>query len=66
MKVGRIKRLRMVRAFWRALGDKEHNSVLVVAHECGYVRIASGTMSNEELKAMEADVPSEGGYDHGR
>ena len=64
MKIGRIRRLGIAFSFWRALGDKDCNSVLVVVHECGFADILSGNLPVDMLKTIRKNTES-AGYDYG-
>jgi len=55
----------MAYAFWKALGAKNHNSVLAVVHESSFVSIASGDMTEDAVKSLRTDIESARGYDHG-
>lgn len=66
MKIGWILRLRMAYAFWKALGAKNHNSMLAVVHESGFASISSGDLTEEAVKSLKTDISSARGYDHER
>jgi len=63
MRIGRIRRLRITYAFWKALGAKNHNFAMAVVHECGVVEVVSGKMTVGSVKATQSDIKS-GGYDY--
>jgi len=63
MQIGRIKRLRITYAFWRALGAKDHNFAMAVVHECGFAEVIAGKMTVDSVKATQSDIKS-GGYDY--
>lgn len=63
MRIGRIKRLRITYASWRALGVEDRNTVLAVIHECGFGDISAGQLSEDEVKTMRSETEP-AGYDY--
>lgn len=63
MRIGRIRRLIITYAFFKALGAKNHNFAMAVVHECGVVEVVAGKMTGDSVKAAQSDIKS-GGYDY--
>ena len=63
MRIGMMKRLQITYAFWKALGAKNRNTVMAVVHECGFVDLTAGQLSDEYAKTMQSEIKS-AGYDH--
>ena len=63
MQIGRIKRLYITYAFFKALGAKDRNFAMAVVHECGFADVIAGKMTVDSVKATQSDIKS-GGYDY--
>jgi hypothetical protein len=64
MKISLIRRLRLARAFYKALGDKNHNAVLAIVHESGVADVTAGDLPAEYVKAVVSEKKSAAGYDY--
>jgi len=67
MRIGKIKRLRIAYAVWKALGAKNRNSMIAVVHECGLADVMSGQLPDDVVEDMQRDAENDSarGYDHG-